>query len=90
MIYSNITTIEELKVLYAIRTTLRIKTLERNKVLHQSWCRFIEISHANPGKMYDLIKTYKVGNPARVITSRCGTTIENLSVFVESLYIQKF
>ena len=33
--------------------------------------------------MYDLIKTHKVGNPVRVITSGCGTAIENLSIFVE-------
>ena len=33
--------------------------------------------------MYGLIKTHKVGNPARVITNGCGTVIENLSIFVE-------
>ena len=32
--------------------------------------------------MYGLIKTHKVGNPVRVITSGCGTAIENLSIFV--------
>ena len=37
--------------------------------------------------MYGLIKTHKVGNPVRVMTSGCGTVIENLSIFVErSLY----
>ena len=46
-------------------------------------CRFVEISPANPGKMYCLIKTHKVGNPFRVITSICGTAIENVSIFVE-------
>ena len=33
-----------------------------------SWYRFIETSHASPGKIYGLIKTHKVGNPVRVIT----------------------
>ena len=31
--------------------------------------------------MYDLIKTHKLGNPFRVITSGCSTAIENLSIF---------
>ena len=39
--------------------------------------------HANPGKMYGLVKTHKVDNPVRVTTSGCGTAIENLSIFVE-------
>ena len=56
---------------------------KQNKVLDNSWRRFIKISHANAGKMYCLIKTHKVGNPIRVITSDCGTAIENLSLFVE-------
>ena len=33
--------------------------------------------------MYGLIKAHKLGNPVRVITSGCGTAIENLSIFVE-------
>ena len=33
--------------------------------------------------MYGLVKTHKVGNPVRVITSGCGTAIENVSIFVE-------
>ena len=33
--------------------------------------------------MYGLIKTYKLGTPVRVITSACGTAIENVSIFVE-------
>ena len=39
--------------------------------------------------MYGLIKTYKVGNPVRVITSGCVTAIESLPIFVKkSLYSQ--
>ena len=33
--------------------------------------------------MYGLVKTHKVNNPVRVITSGCGTAVENLSIFVE-------
>ena len=33
--------------------------------------------------MYGLIKTHKVGNPVRVITSGCGAATENVSIFVE-------
>ena len=33
--------------------------------------------------MYGLIKTHKVGNIVRVITSGCGIAIENLSISVE-------
>ena len=35
--------------------------------------------------MYGLIKTHKVGNPARVITSGCSTGMEKLSIFVETV-----
>ena len=31
----------------------------------------------------DLFKTHKENNPARFITSGCGTAIEFLSIFVE-------
>ena len=33
--------------------------------------------------LYGLVKTHKEENPVRVITSGCGTSIENLSIFVE-------
>ena len=32
-------------------------------------------------EMYGLVKTHKEGNPVRVITSGCGTAIDNLSIF---------
>ena len=53
------------------------------KLLDKSWCRFVETFHTNPGKMYGLIKTHKVGNLVRVITSGCETATENLSIFVD-------
>ena len=33
--------------------------------------------------MYGLVKTHKVNNPVRVITTGCGTAVENFSIFVE-------
>ena len=36
-----------------------------------------------PGKAFGTIKTHKEGNPLRLITSCCGTAIENLSAFSE-------
>ena len=39
--------------------------------------------------MYGLIKTHKVDNPTRVITSGCGTAIENLSIFVEKCLFEE-
>ena len=37
------------------------------------------------GKMYGKVKTHKICNSAKVITSGCNTAIENLSVFVENV-----
>ena len=36
-----------------------------------------------PGKNYGLIKTYKLNNPIRLITSGNGTAVEHLSLFTE-------
>ena len=40
-----------------------------------------------PGVAFDNVKTHKEGNPLRLITSCCGTPIENLSAFTE-FYLQ--
>ena len=45
---------------------------------------------STPGKMYGLVKTHKVKNPVRLITSGGGMTVEILSIFVERCYILKF
>ena len=39
--------------------------------------------------MYGLIKTHKVDNPVRVITSGCGTAIETDLFLLKDVYIQK-
>ena len=38
--------------------------------------------------MYGLVKTHKENNPAKVVTSGCGTAVEFLSIFVEN-YLYK-
>ena len=56
----------------------------RSRGLSDKWINFItSYSSPGPGINYPLIKTHKPGNPARVITSGCGTPTENLSLFVE-------
>ena len=44
---------------------------------------FITPEHSKPGKMYGNIKSHKIHNPARVITSGCSTAVESLSIFAE-------
>ena len=55
--------------------------------LSDKWVKFITgATEFHPGVNYPLIKTHKVNNPARVITSGCGTPTENLSLFVETYW----
>ena len=55
------------------------------KVIDNSWKDFISCDSPSAGKMYDLVKTHKVNNPVRIITSGCNTDVENLSIFVEKV-----
>ena len=68
---------------FEINVIMWIEIWKRNGVLNDSWSKFIKPSNSTPGKMYGLVKTHKEGNPVRVISSGCGTAIENLSIFVE-------
>ena len=52
-------------------------------VIDNNWQRFITPTNSTPGKMYGLVKTHKVNNPVRVITSGCNTAIESLSIYIE-------
>ena len=56
-----------------------------NKSISKKWKKFITVKDSTPGKMYGNVKTHKIGNPTRVITSGCNTAIENLSIFVENV-----
>jgi len=62
------------------------KWLQRSEISPQiaSW---IVNRKANPGVAFGNIKTHKKDNPLRLITSCCGTAIENLSAFTE-FYLQ--
>ena len=40
---------------------------------------------STPCKTYSKVKTHKIGNPTRYITSGCNTAKENLSIFVENV-----
>ena len=48
-------------------------------LLDNNWKK-INLVHSKPGKMYGLVKTYKINNPVRVITSGCNAAVENLSI----------
>ena len=39
-----------------------------------------------PGKNSTLYKIHKEGNPLRLLTAGCNTTVENLSRFIEKIY----
>ena len=69
--------------LFSEKVNLWIQKCTENMVLDKSWSKFIEASFVAPGKMYGLVKTHKADNPIRVITSGCGTAVENVSIFVE-------
>ena len=73
------------------------KTLDQEKVIEQMERGSFNIvdkdpssdlitgaTEVHPGISYPLIKTHKANNPARVITSGCGTPTEKLSLFVET------
>ena len=56
-------------------------------IITNEWKEFIRSDNCNAGKMYGLVKTHKVDNPVRVITSGCNTVVEKLSILVQkSLY----
>ena len=76
--------------LFSEKVNLWIQKWTENNVLDKSWGEFIELSFAAPGKMYGLVKAHKADNPVRVITSGCGTVVENLSIFVEKCLFPEF
>ena len=52
-------------------------------MIDKKWKRFITLTNSTPGKMYGVIKTQKVNNPVRVITSGCNTDIKDLPIYIE-------
>ena len=58
------------------------KWLQKGQI-DQNIANWVVNNKAKPGKAFGTIKTHKEGNPLRLITSCCGTAIENLSAFTE-------
>lgn len=54
------------------------------KQISQDVADWVTDTTPKPGVAFGNIKTHKVGNPLRLITSCCGTAIERLSAFTES------
>ena len=51
----------------------------KNKSIGDKWQSYLKPTNdSTPDKMYGLIKTHKVGNPAWVITSGCSTAMETV------------
>lgn len=51
--------------------------------INEEFANWVINGNAKPGKAFGTIKTHKQRNPLRLITSCCGTAIENLSAFTE-------
>ena len=58
-------------------------------IITNEWKEFIRSDNCNAGKMYGLVKTHKVDNPVRVITSGCNTVVEKLSILFKNHYIHQ-
>ena len=71
--------------IYEKRVNTWIEKWYNDKSINEKWKKFITVKDSTPGNMYGNVKTHKIGNPARVITSGCNTAIENLSIFVENV-----
>jgi len=81
--------------------SLQSDPTSKHLALVETWCskwlgkgeispevtRWVLNKEARPGVAFGNIRTHKTGNPLRLITSCCGTAIENLSAFTES-YLQ--
>ena len=55
---------------------------------NNNWTRFITPTNSTPGKMDGLVKSHKVNNPVRVITSGSNTAIESFSIYIERVLFE--
>jgi hypothetical protein len=55
----------------------------RNSQISKEIAEWVVNDEAKPGTAFGNVKTHKPDNPLRLITSCCGTAIENLSAFTE-------
>lgn len=66
----------------SVITQWSTKWFEKGQI-NEEIANWVINGNAKPGKAFGTIKTHKQGNPLRLITSCCGTAIENLSAFTE-------
>ena len=71
---------ENPKKIYEKGVNTWIEKWYNNKSISKKWKKFITVKDSIPGNMYGNVKTHKLGNPTRVITSGCNTAIQNLSI----------
>ena len=57
--------------------------------INKKWKEFVKPSNCKAGITYGMVKTHKIDNPVRVITSGCNTAVENLSILVEKILYPK-
>ena len=62
------------------------KRIRKGEISNQV-ANWIVNKEAQPGVAFGNIKTHKAGNPLRLITSCCGTAIDNVSAFTK-FYLQ--
>ena len=55
----------------------------KKKQITEDIAKWVVNEQASPGTAFGNVKTHKDNNPVRLITSCCGTAIENLSAFTE-------
>ena len=60
---------------YEKRVNTWIEKWYSNKSISEKWKKFITVKDSTPGKMYGNVKTHKIGNPTRVITSGCNSAM---------------
>ena len=61
----------------------RAKKWEKADQIGEDVFKFACLSNAKLGNITGLIKSHKEGYPLHVVTTGCGTAIENLSAFTE-------
>ena len=65
--------LENLNKIYETGVIAWIEKWYNNKSISKKWKKFMKDSA--PQKVYGNVKTHKIGNPRRVITSGCNTAI---------------
>ena len=56
-------------------------------VIDNSWKSCISCVTPSAGKMFVLVKTHKVNNPVRIVTSGCNTAVEVFVNICKEIFI---